>query len=86
MGRRDARLKPTPQTETAQGRVGRPLILIPNPAQKLPKGVWDEVLSGVKKIETQMEMEFGNPAKPLLVSVPSTPYPPQPTPYVRTVS
>ncbi|KAJ1468395.1 Pyruvate/Phosphoenolpyruvate kinase-like domain-containing protein [Baffinella frigidus] len=37
--------------------------------KKLPDGVWEDTLSSLKKIEKQMDMQFGNPARPLLVSV-----------------
>ncbi len=35
----------------------------------LPASVWPEVLSGVKAIEAQMDRQFGDHARPLLVSV-----------------
>jgi pyruvate,orthophosphate dikinase len=35
----------------------------------IPAGLWDEVAEGVAGIERQTEREFGNPERPLLVSV-----------------
>ncbi len=37
--------------------------------QTLPNSVWPEVLAGVKSIEAEMGRKFGDPARPLLVSV-----------------
>ena len=35
----------------------------------LPEGVWPDVLAGVRSIEQEMGYQFGDPLKPLLVSV-----------------
>jgi pyruvate,orthophosphate dikinase len=37
--------------------------------KKLPANVWDDVLAALKKVEKHMEMKFGDPSAPLLVSV-----------------
>ena len=37
--------------------------------KKLPKGVWNEVMSGLASIERVMGRKFGDADKPLLVSV-----------------
>ncbi len=37
--------------------------------QKLPKGLWEQVLAALKKIEKQSGRRFGSPDNPLLVSV-----------------
>ncbi|HSG05736.1 MAG TPA: PEP/pyruvate-binding domain-containing protein, partial [Nitrospiria bacterium] len=37
--------------------------------QKYPPGMWEETLQNLKKIERCMKMKFGDPEKPLLVSV-----------------
>lgn len=37
--------------------------------QKLPHGVWDHIVEGVKSIEAEMGRKFGDASKPLLVSV-----------------
>jgi pyruvate,orthophosphate dikinase len=37
--------------------------------EKLPEGVWDDVLEAVKEVERQTGKGFGDPANPLLVSV-----------------
>lgn len=37
--------------------------------QSLPNSVWPEVLNGVKSIENEMGRKFGDPSRPLLVSV-----------------
>ena len=37
--------------------------------QKLPDGLWDDVLAAVKEVEQETGKGFGNPANPLLVSV-----------------
>jgi hypothetical protein len=37
--------------------------------KQLPNGVWNDVTDALKKIEKQMNMKFGDPSAPLLVSV-----------------
>ncbi len=37
--------------------------------EKLPDGLWDDVLEAVKQVEQETGKGFGNPANPLLVSV-----------------
>jgi pyruvate,orthophosphate dikinase len=37
--------------------------------QKLPEGVWEETLEGLKQIEESMGQKLGDPANPLLLSV-----------------
>lgn len=37
--------------------------------RKLPAGVWEQVLSSMKEVESQMGRKFGDAGKPLLVSV-----------------
>src|SRR6478672_6066562 len=37
--------------------------------EKLPDGLWDDVLASVKEVEQETGKGFGNPANPLLVSV-----------------
>jgi pyruvate,orthophosphate dikinase len=37
--------------------------------EKLPDGLWDDVLAAVKEVEQETGKGFGNPANPLLVSV-----------------
>ncbi len=37
--------------------------------KKFPEGMWDEVLTNLKKVEKSMGSKFGDPKKPLLVSV-----------------
>src|SRR2546427_3184274 len=37
--------------------------------RKYPPGLWDEVLRYMKRLESAMGMEFGDPSNPLLVSV-----------------
>src|SRR2546421_3534440 len=37
--------------------------------EKLPDGLWDDVLEAVKEVEKETGKGFGNPANPLLVSV-----------------
>jgi pyruvate,orthophosphate dikinase len=34
-----------------------------------PKGMWEQTLAGMKKVERSMKMGFGDPERPLLVSV-----------------
>jgi pyruvate,orthophosphate dikinase len=34
-----------------------------------PKGMWDQTLAGMKRVERSMKMGFGDPERPLLVSV-----------------
>ncbi|CAN4113517.1 unnamed protein product [Withania somnifera] len=38
-------------------------------AKKLPKGLWEEILEGLKSVEKNMGAFLGNPSKPLLLSV-----------------
>jgi pyruvate,orthophosphate dikinase len=41
-----------------------------NEAKKmLPSTLWTEVVDGIKLVEDQMDMKFGDPSRPLLVSV-----------------
>ncbi|GAB6184445.1 pyruvate, phosphate dikinase [Thermodesulfovibrio hydrogeniphilus] len=40
-----------------------------NKGKKFPEGMWDEVLTNLKKVEKSMGAKFGDPKKPLLVSV-----------------
>ena len=37
--------------------------------KKYPPGMWDAALQALKRVERSMGMGFGDPAKPLLVSV-----------------
>ncbi|KZV56175.1 Pyruvate orthophosphate dikinase isoform 1 [Dorcoceras hygrometricum] len=37
--------------------------------KKLPQGLWDEILEGLKIVEEDMEASLGDPLKPLLLSV-----------------
>lgn len=37
--------------------------------KKFPKGMWDQVLAAMKKVEAQTGKKFGDPKNPLLVSV-----------------
>src|SRR5512139_2412 len=37
--------------------------------QKLPKGLWEQVLSALRAVERQSGRQFGSPNNPLLVSV-----------------
>src|SRR5438128_4792109 len=37
--------------------------------EKLPDGLWDDVLAAVKDVEQETGKGFGDPANPLLVSV-----------------
>lgn len=37
--------------------------------KKLPQGLWDEILEGLKIVEEDMEASLGDPSKPLLLSV-----------------
>src|SRR5512143_1774187 len=37
--------------------------------KKFPKGMWDQVLAAMKKIERETGKKFGEPKNPLLVSV-----------------
>src|SRR4029078_7716721 len=37
--------------------------------EKLPDGLWDDVLAAVKEVEAETGKGFANPANPLLVSV-----------------
>ncbi|ERN12449.1 hypothetical protein AMTR_s00025p00146930 [Amborella trichopoda] len=37
--------------------------------KKLPEGLWDEILEGLKTIEKEMGASLGDPSKPLLLSV-----------------
>lgn len=37
--------------------------------KKLPKSVWPSVLKSLELVENEMERKFGDPEKPLLVSV-----------------
>ena len=36
---------------------------------KLPPGVWEEILAGLKDVEKMMDKKFGDASNPLLVSV-----------------
>lgn len=40
-----------------------------NLGKKFPEGMWDEVLTNLKKVERSMGCKFGDPENPLLVSV-----------------
>ncbi|GLT42044.1 hypothetical protein SLA2020_160660 [Shorea laevis] len=37
--------------------------------KKLPEGLWEEILEGLKSVEKEMEANLGDPSKPLLLSV-----------------
>src|ERR687884_592664 len=37
--------------------------------QKLPDGLWDQVIASLRHVEGQTKKTFGDPANPLLVSV-----------------
>src|ERR1043165_4071431 len=37
--------------------------------ERLPEGLWDDVLAAIHEVETETGKGFGDPASPLLVSV-----------------
>lgn len=37
--------------------------------KKLPEGLWEEILEGLKTVEKDMGASLGDPSKPLLLSV-----------------